>query len=66
MWNMPPDGMRRISDVTTDPVSVSTISRTRAELALCPPLTARKAFVIAIEIFDGSKPTTEPLRRITL
>jgi hypothetical protein len=66
MWNIPPDGMRRTSDVTTVPVSVSTSSRTRAEFALWPPLTARNAFVSAIETFEGSKPTTAPLRRMTL
>jgi hypothetical protein len=36
------------------------------DAALCPPFTARNALVIAIVIFDGSKPTTAPLRRITL
>ena len=42
-------------------------ARARArEAAPWPPLTARNALVIAIVIFDGSKPTTAPLRRITL
>jgi hypothetical protein len=38
----------------------------RAEAAPCAPFTARNALVIAIEILAGSKPTTAPLRRITL
>src|SRR5690242_13323411 len=38
----------------------------RAEPAPCPPLTARNALVIAIVILSGSKPTTAPLRRMTL
>ena len=66
MWIVPPSGLRFISAATTPSVSFATCSRTRADAAPWPPLTARNALVIAIEIFAGSKPTTEPLRRITL
>src|SRR5207302_9475430 len=38
----------------------------RAEPAPWPPSTARNALVMATEIFAGSKPTTAPLRRISL
>ncbi len=38
----------------------------RAEAAPWLPFTARKALVTATEILAGSKPTTAPLRRITL
>jgi hypothetical protein len=38
----------------------------RAEAAPWLPLTARNALVNATEIFAGSKPTTDPLRRIRL
>src|SRR6185295_8063663 len=47
-------------------LSFAVSSRTRADAAPCPPLTARKALVTAIAIFDGSNATTAPLRRITL
>src|SRR5664279_2023374 len=47
-------------------VSWAVSSRTRAEPALWPPLTARNALVTAMAIFDGSKATTAPLRRMTL
>ena len=66
MWKVAPPALPRVSAATTPAVSCSTSSRTRADAAPCPPLTARKALVTAIEIFDGSKPTTEPLRRMTL
>ena len=66
MWNVPPEGWRRTSAWTTASVSRATCSRTRAEAAPVPPLTARKALVIAIEILAGSKPTTAPLRRMIL
>src|SRR5689334_19473932 len=66
MWIAPPSGLRLSNAITTASVSFATSSRTRAEPAPWPPLTARNAFVIAIEIFAGSKPTTAPLRRITL
>src|SRR5438132_3962091 len=55
-----------MSALTTFSVSCAVNSRTRAEAALWPPLTARNALVTAMAIFDGSKPTTAPLRRITL
>src|SRR6185437_8849330 len=66
MWIAPPSGLRLRSATTTASVDFATWSRTRADAAPWPPLTARNAFVIAIEIFAGSKPTTAPLRRITL
>ena len=66
MWMAPPSGLRFISAPTTRSVSLATSSRTRADAAPWPPWMARNALVIAIEIFIGSKPTTEPLRRITL
>src|SRR5215470_2481545 len=66
MWIAPPSGLRRISAATTWSVSCAVRSRTRAEAALCPPLTARNALVTAMAIFEGSKPTTAPLRRMTL
>jgi len=37
-----------------------------AEAAPWPPFTAMNALVMAMMIFEGSNPTTEPLRRITL
>src|SRR5947208_3412864 len=66
IWIAPPSGFRFIRAVTTTSVSCAVNSRTRADAALWPPLTARKALVTAMAIFDGSKPTTAPLRRITL
>jgi hypothetical protein len=66
MCTVPPEGCRRISAATTFSVRIATCSRTRAEAAPWPPFTAMNALVIAIEIFEGSKPTTAPLRRITL
>src|SRR6185437_13202916 len=66
MWIAPPSGLRLRSATTTASVDFVTWSRTRADPAPWPPLTARNAFVIAIEIFAGSKPTTAPLRRISL
>ena len=66
MWMAPPSGLRLTSATTTASVSTVTCSRTRAEAAPWPPLTARNALVIAMVILDGSKPTTDPLRRITL
>src|SRR5690606_25923376 len=33
--------------------------------ALCPPCTAKKALVMAMEILDGSNGTTVPFRRMT-
>src|SRR5271155_244324 len=66
MWIAPPSGLRRISAATTASVSCAVSSRTRADAALWPPLTARNALVTAIAIFDGSKATTAPLRRMTL
>ncbi len=66
MWIAPPSGLRFISALTTASVSFTTSSRTRAQAAPWPPLTARNALVTAIVIFAGSKPTTAPLRRITL
>src|SRR5260221_6576892 len=66
MWIARRSGLRFIRAVTTTSVSCAVNSRTRADAALWPPLTARKALVTAMAIFDGSKPTTAPLRRITL
>ena len=66
MWMAPPSGLRFISALTTASVRLPTCSRTRADAAPWPPLMARNALVMAIEIFAGSKFTTEPLRRITL
>src|SRR5512139_3916488 len=66
MWMAPPSGLRFISAATTASVSFATSSRTRAEAAPWPPLMARNALVIAMEILAGSKATTAPLRRITL
>src|ERR1700694_3673291 len=66
MWIAPPSGLRFISAFTTLSVSCAVKSRTRADAALWPPLTARNALVTAIAIFEGSKPTTAPLRRMTL
>src|SRR5437773_6893846 len=66
MWIAPPSGLRRISAATTASVRRAVSSRTRAEAALWPPLTARNALVTAIAIFEGSKATTAPLRRMTL
>src|SRR6185437_13944622 len=66
MWIAPPSGLRFISAATTTSVSFAVSSRTRADAAPCPPLTARKALVTAIAIFEGSNATTAPLRRITL
>ncbi len=66
MWIAPPSGLRFISAETTPSVSRVTSSRTRADAAPWPPLTARNALVIAMVILAGSKPTTAPLRRITL
>ena len=51
---------------TTASVRCVTSSRTRARAAPWPPLTARNALVIAMVILAGSKPTTEPLRRMIL
>src|SRR5437879_1398644 len=62
----PPSGLRFISAATTASVNLVTSSRTRDDAAPCPPWTARKAFAIAMVILAGSKPTTAPLRRITL
>ena len=66
IWIAPPSGLRFSSAATTASVSRVTSSRTRAELAPWPPLTARNALVMAIVIFAGSNATTAPLRRITL
>ena len=66
MWIAPPSGLRFISAPTTPSVSLATSSRTRADAAPWPPLMARTALVMAIEIFAGSNVTTAPLRRITL
>ncbi|MNC89384.1 hypothetical protein D3C83_53090 [compost metagenome] len=66
MCTVPPCGWRRTRAPTTDSVSPATRSRMRAEAAPWLPFTARNAFVTATEIFPGSKPTTAPLRRITL
>src|SRR5580704_8567426 len=66
MWIAPPSGLRRISAATTASVRCAVSSRTRADAALWPPLTARNALVTAIAIFDGSNATTAPLRRMTL
>src|SRR5512141_1489113 len=66
MWIAPPSGLRFIRAATTTSVSLATSSRTRADAAPWPPLTARNALVMAIEIFAGSKPTTAPLRRMVL
>src|SRR5260370_17080350 len=66
MWIAPPSGLRFISALTTTSVRCAVSSRTRADAALCPPLTARNALVTAMAIFDGSNPTTAPLRRLTL
>src|SRR3989304_5178162 len=66
MWKVPPAGRRRTRAFTTLSASEATSSRILAEAAPWPPLTARNALVSATEIFDGSKPTTAPLRRITL
>ena len=66
MWKVPPLGRLRNSARTTFCVSCSTSSRTRADAAPWPPFTARKAFVTANAILDGSKATTEPLRRMIL
>ena len=55
-----------MSAATAASVSPATISRMRAEAAPWLPFTARKALVIATAILAGSKPTTAPLRRITL
>jgi hypothetical protein len=59
-----PPGWRRTSAATTLSVSCSTSSRMRAEAAPWPPLTARKALVMAMAIFEGSNATTAPLRRM--
>jgi len=64
IWKVPPLGRLRTSALTTWAVSDSTSSRTRAEAAPWPPLTARKALVMAMAILPGSKPTTAPLRRM--
>src|ERR1700676_916002 len=66
MWIAPPSGLRFISALTTTSVRCAVSSRTRADAALWPPLTARNALVTAMAIFDGSNATTEPLRRMTL
>ena len=66
MWIAPPSGLRFISAATTPSVSCVTSSRTRDDAAPWPPWMARNALVIAMVILAGSKPTTEPLRRITL
>src|SRR3984893_10209694 len=66
MWMAPPSGLRFISALTTTSVRCAVSSRTRDDAALCPPLTARNALVTAMAIFDGSKATTAPLRRMTL
>src|SRR5579864_915822 len=66
MWIAPPSGLRRMSAATTASVRCAVSSRTRADAALWPPLTARKALVTAIAIFEGSNATTAPLRRMTL
>src|SRR5438270_12153196 len=66
MWIAPPSGLRFISALTTTSVRCAVSSRTRDDAALCPPLTARNALVTAMAIFDGSKATTAPLRRMTL
>ncbi len=66
MWMAPPSGLRLTNAATTPSVSLVTSSRTRAEAAPWPPLMARNALVIAMVILDGSKDTTEPLRRMTL
>jgi hypothetical protein len=58
--------LRFISAATTTSVIFATSSRMRALAAPWPPLMARNALVTAIVIFVGSKPTTAPLRRITL
>ena len=63
MWIAPPAGRERSSARTTLSVRPSTVSRTLAEAAPCAPLTARNAFVSAMAILLGSKPTTAPLRR---
>jgi hypothetical protein len=65
MCTVPPSGRRRVSERTTTSVRRATTSRTREEPALWLPSTARKALVIATEIFSGSKATTAALRRIT-
>src|SRR5574343_1580895 len=62
---VPPSGRRRVSERTTASVSLATTSRTREDAALWLPSTARKALVMATEIFSGSKVTTAPLRRMT-
>ena len=66
MWNVPPFGRLRNNARTTTWVNCSTCSRTRADAAPWPPLTAKNALVTAIAIFDGSNATTEPLRRMIL
>src|SRR3977135_2934751 len=66
MWIAPPSGLRFISALTTTSVRCAVSSRTRDEAPLWPPLTARKALVTAMAIFDGSNATTAPLRRMTL
>src|SRR5207253_2290786 len=66
MWNVPPAGWRRMSDCTTACVRACTLSRTPALAAAVLPCTARNALVIATAILSGSKPTTEPLRRMIL
>src|SRR5947209_8052926 len=66
MWIAPPSGLRFINAATTASVNFVTSSRTRDDAAPCPPWTARKAFAIAMVILAGSKPTTAPLRLITL
>ena len=48
MWIAPPSGLRFISAATTASVSFTTSSRTRADAAPWPPLTARNALVIAM------------------
>ncbi|CFN74418.1 Uncharacterised protein [Bordetella pertussis] len=63
---MPPAGRLRTSALTACAVSCSTSSRTRADAAPWPPLTARNALVMAMAILLGSNPTTEPLRRMML
>ena len=66
MWKVPPCGWRRISAPTTASVRLATSSRMRAEAAAWLPFTARNALVSATVILAGSKPTTAPLRRISL
>ena len=66
MWYVPPVGWRRTSAETTACVTPWTFSRTPALAAAVPPATARNALVTATAILSGSKPTTAPLRRMTL